>query len=611
MTATTPTTMASTTTPRDEDDGLAPSSRQQQPQRPSLMTAANDVGNTDDHTQPLVAANSNNAGNSSSSQNGVDLQQSLTAAVHETTSDNSSRSSVCGINKNESGIVQDAATTRMEDSPDDHKPWNNQGCRKKDGEQRHDHDSLVVVNEKRSGQDSSSANNSGSAIAGPVPVPVLGTTLGTVRSLVVRHKQQQEEEQQETKEEESGNDEATESGIQQEELLIYLNSTTGDTSRDPPPELVAQSMEAENAGEYLVFVPCRTFVQALRSTKKKEDEEEGGVSNRSTSAPSAKRRRGVTVGAQAKVESGAGRGNGDNKGEHESGSMRPSWPPVPPAPSPPTPIDGAAALAGAPVARHGGGGRGGGEAWDRLAGTRGVRSLLSSSSSCNGSNQLPLRTTPVHTAVTVIAENAPRQRGGDKISCSLSSSPSSLSASQNAPLTIDLSQGGDGEMTEREAQSTSMMMPTMNRLENGSRVDDSSANRLRSCGVTDNNDHIDHGNDHSNNNHADDNNDNDHMGDSDRAAIAGDGDSDRRARADSVGVVVGALVSSSGDTGGGGSGGAMRGVAAPAAAAATPMTLREPSMWSCGACTLDNKKSARKCAACGTPKPQDQVDVLS
>lgn len=48
-----------------------------------------------------------------------------------------------------------------------------------------------------------------------------------------------------------------------EEGLVYLNTATGETAREPPAELVARVEEAESAGEYLVFVPSRSFMAAV------------------------------------------------------------------------------------------------------------------------------------------------------------------------------------------------------------------------------------------------------------------------------------------------------------------------------------------------------------
>lgn len=42
--------------------------------------------------------------------------------------------------------------------------------------------------------------------------------------------------------------------------ILYLNPDTGETTRVPPPELLAQSEAAEKSGGYLVFVPSRAFV---------------------------------------------------------------------------------------------------------------------------------------------------------------------------------------------------------------------------------------------------------------------------------------------------------------------------------------------------------------
>lgn len=51
-----------------------------------------------------------------------------------------------------------------------------------------------------------------------------------------------------------------------EEGLIYVNTATGETVREPPAELMARSEEAEAAGDYLVFVPSRSFIAARTSS---------------------------------------------------------------------------------------------------------------------------------------------------------------------------------------------------------------------------------------------------------------------------------------------------------------------------------------------------------
>ncbi|CAM9464474.1 unnamed protein product [Laminaria digitata] len=50
------------------------------------------------------------------------------------------------------------------------------------------------------------------------------------------------------------------------EGIVYLNAATGETVREPPAELVAQAEEAEKAGDYLVFIPCRSFVAAVMAS---------------------------------------------------------------------------------------------------------------------------------------------------------------------------------------------------------------------------------------------------------------------------------------------------------------------------------------------------------
>lgn len=82
-----------------------------------------------------------------------------------------------------------------------------------------------------------------------------------------------------------------------EEGVLYLNQRTGETSRDAPPELVSLSEEAERAGEYLVFVPCRSFVRAVRSRALVAAG--GGVPG---SAPLSARREGVEAAGDSNAE---------------------------------------------------------------------------------------------------------------------------------------------------------------------------------------------------------------------------------------------------------------------------------------------------------------------
>lgn len=60
--------------------------------------------------------------------------------------------------------------------------------------------------------------------------------------------------------------------------MVYYNTATGESAREPPAELVAQAEEADKAGGYLIFVPCRKFVAAMASSS-------AAAANSSTSTP--------------------------------------------------------------------------------------------------------------------------------------------------------------------------------------------------------------------------------------------------------------------------------------------------------------------------------------
>lgn len=66
-----------------------------------------------------------------------------------------------------------------------------------------------------------------------------------------------------------------------DEGILYVNQDTGEATRDPPPELVARSEEAEQAGDYLVFVPYRSFWRAVREGGSLEGGPGRGESTRS------------------------------------------------------------------------------------------------------------------------------------------------------------------------------------------------------------------------------------------------------------------------------------------------------------------------------------------
>lgn len=57
-------------------------------------------------------------------------------------------------------------------------------------------------------------------------------------------------------------DAIAEQGEEAEGHFVYLNMVTGEVTREPPPELVAQSEEAEKAGGFLIFIPSHCFVGA-------------------------------------------------------------------------------------------------------------------------------------------------------------------------------------------------------------------------------------------------------------------------------------------------------------------------------------------------------------
>lgn len=64
--------------------------------------------------------------------------------------------------------------------------------------------------------------------------------------------------------------------------ILYLNPATSETTRVPPPELLAQSEEADEAGGYLIFVPSSVFVAAAVGARGRA----GGVAAAATAPPS-------------------------------------------------------------------------------------------------------------------------------------------------------------------------------------------------------------------------------------------------------------------------------------------------------------------------------------
>lgn len=97
-------------------------------------------------------------------------------------------------------------------------------------------------------------------------------------------------------------------GIEQAGGILYLNTTTGETARIPPPELVDQSKAAENAGEYLIFVPNRAFIRALVASSSQTFPPSGGC-------PPGKRS--SIAGAEGERGGGAGAG-----ADHAGGDIR-------------------------------------------------------------------------------------------------------------------------------------------------------------------------------------------------------------------------------------------------------------------------------------------------
>lgn len=169
--------------------------------------------------------------------------------------------------------------------------------------------------------------------------------------------------------------------------FLYVNTTTGETAREPPAELCARREEARSAGEYLVFVPSHSFVAAVASnstvcTDIAASGEAVAMSSSLSEAASA-------VGAAAErvlqaVDNGPcssardeaaaeADGNGDGSGRRTAAAPEPcgrqeqrsSYQSPLEAPTPPTAVK---REGGTPSGSGGSGGSGGGgETWDRFS----------------------------------------------------------------------------------------------------------------------------------------------------------------------------------------------------------------------------------------------------
>lgn len=148
----------------------------------------------------------------------------------------------------------------------------------------------------------------------------------------------------------------------EEEGIVYVNAATGESAREPPAELLAQAEEAEKAGGYLVFIPCRNFVAAAAAAVV--------GSSSAASAPSIPRMSGAASGVGTLLPT-AGRSNAAGSRdegrkpvggeEGEGGGEQDRW--ALNKLSTPSPL-----IADAPAAPGGSGGGGGSvETWDRLS----------------------------------------------------------------------------------------------------------------------------------------------------------------------------------------------------------------------------------------------------
>lgn len=154
-----------------------------------------------------------------------------------------------------------------------------------------------------------------------------------------------------------------------EEGLIYLNAATGETTRDAPAELIVQAEEAHSTGEYLVFVPSRSFVAAVASSVSSSSVGAVVAAATASSTPGKAKTNSAVAAAGGSVSQTVGRSPaagvsveqkpaariGDAAGELQQGR-----PPV--APTPPTVTPATRRFDGG-----GGGEKGARQAWDRLA----------------------------------------------------------------------------------------------------------------------------------------------------------------------------------------------------------------------------------------------------
>ena len=161
--------------------------------------------------------------------------------------------------------------------------------------------------------------------------------------------------------------------------LVYLNTITGEAVHEPPAELLTRAEEADSAGEYLVFVPSRNFVEAAEAAS--------GLSEAASAVGAAAEnvlQAVADAGACSSAMKASGSGGGGNgaeapkhRGEEEQGAQERVPLPLIAAPTPPTAVklSAAAAAAGSSTpggsirsgGSSGGGAAGGGETWDRLS----------------------------------------------------------------------------------------------------------------------------------------------------------------------------------------------------------------------------------------------------
>lgn len=156
--------------------------------------------------------------------------------------------------------------------------------------------------------------------------------------------------------------------------LVYLNTTTGETVREPPAELVTRAEEADSAGEYLVFVPSRSFVEAVGASSGLSEAASMVGAAAETMLQAVVDAGSSSASRKAPHDDGGGRGTeAPPKGcREEDGPQQLSRRPSLEAPTPPTavkPVAAAAAASASGGSSDGGGGgfNGGAETWDRLS----------------------------------------------------------------------------------------------------------------------------------------------------------------------------------------------------------------------------------------------------